>query len=493
MDRTTIEKLRIAIFTFNTGSEIFEQRAVKDYVAHMIKINGNNIPDIISINLQESSYGNPAKAFGTDRLIQYFLEEIKKKDPTVLLFEDKLIRYNSGGIIAIKTGVILNRNNSYIIDFIKYDPLHESILSVSDGQHFGKGSLIVQLTINKQDNVYRVIIVNSHLPFISSEIGQGKDERDQTIIETLAFLNKNTKDKDASNITRFIVGDLNYRVDFGMNKKKQEQYLELINKNATINGVRKYKKYDQMGLTMDSILMDYREGVDYEGTSFLPTYKFYKSDIDNFRIYQTIKNDQPRIPSWCDRILYSGDVTCLAYESFDNEYTKKSDHRPVLGLYEISEEGSHKLSEYPYSFVDVSKFSKINKSKDSIKGIITENNITNVNKIRRHSIVLHVLKEEDINANNHVYRRKYSMPAIEPEEPEEPEEILLRPSRKFVRRKSHSSEGMYNIITDVGSKIKNIFKGSHEKNIIKPIPNIHVNSEPIINIEDDLTGNNSGN
>lgn len=192
---------------------------------------------------------------------------------------------------------------------------------------------------------------------------------------------------------KFVVGDLNYRIvktnPFPLTNINKDKYLFYSHPNAVLKRVytllskvetKKLKKYiddhDELSLLKRKNLLvkEYNEGVKDMGPQFMPTCKMmidrdikkcrdyeYESDSRNEKfikkswskkILTTLDNCYKfghvnhRIPSWCDRILYStkndniSNITCLEYNSFTgSDLISKSDHIPVYGIYEIKEYG----------------------------------------------------------------------------------------------------------------------------------------------------------
>jgi hypothetical protein len=108
----------------------------------------------------------------------------------------------------------------------------------------------------------------------------------------------------------YVFGDLNYRID----NLSFEEALSLIHD----------RELDKLTVN-DQLLSEKKESVllsslKEDEITFMPTYKFEKGTS----VYNVKKK---RIPSFCDRILYRGNITTLGYNSF-LDY-KSSDHKPV--------------------------------------------------------------------------------------------------------------------------------------------------------------------
>lgn len=63
--------------------------------------------------------------------------------------------------------------------------------------------------------------------------------------------------------------------------------------------------------------------------TFPPTYKY----IVNGEGYDTGESGKVRVPSWCDRVLFRGPVSCRLYEHRPG--FNQSDHKPVVALLQI--------------------------------------------------------------------------------------------------------------------------------------------------------------
>lgn len=344
-------KLNAAIFTFNMQAQVYCIEQTKspnnltkhfsdcipsNFVSEFINIvtnaNHNILPEIFIINLQESSIGNPLKWFRSDKLIYAFYEHIKSIDSNYIIVKKKLEGVGNVGIRGLRTVLIINKNINARYNFKCYRPLFSGDISINKGQSYGKGAILLELYINSDNKQTDLQFINTHLPFIDSDIDQGKIYRDQTLMETLSYFNiKNSLSK------KFIIGDLNYRVDFGDNVELSNHYLQIFkNKDYQSLNLSDYRKFDQLNSTLHNILPDFQEGVNNNGPDFLPTCKLEKKLSDNnIRDYQLSKKGTNRMPSWCDRILYSKGVNCLLYCNFDYGNTYKSDHIPVIGLFQL--------------------------------------------------------------------------------------------------------------------------------------------------------------
>ncbi|XWV25694.1 hypothetical protein QJ857_gp0019 [Tupanvirus soda lake] len=354
--------LKVAVFTFNTEAQVFccscnEKKScglarklisyvstdcvrtdfVNEYINYISAQNAG-LPDVFIIGLQESSMSNPKKGFKSDQLLFAFKDCVSKINPNYVLVKEKLEGIGAEGIRGLRIGLLINKNFTTDFSFYFYKPLFESSLKISEGQHFGKGAILLELKVIKDAKNYHMHFINTHLPFLEKLNDQGKEIRDKTLQETLQSFEKKLKNETSESITKFIMGDLNYRIDFNNDEDISKKFIEQLNKNElNIDNINQYKDYDQLRKTLNSDLIAYKEGINNDGPTFLPTCKLEKKCPipKDGRKYQTSKGKTIRIPSWCDRILYSGNINCKLYQRFDSGFTCKSDHIPVIGLYEI--------------------------------------------------------------------------------------------------------------------------------------------------------------
>ena len=117
----------------------------------------------------------------------------------------------------------------------------------------------------------------------------------------------------------FWCGDLNYRIEM-----TKDEILE----DLEINDFSRMKKHDQLNMerSKNRVFCDFQEAE----INFPPTYKFERG-INEY------ESKQGRIPSWCDRVLYSHWPN-LKVDVKEYDYTPKvqsSDHRPVFSVLNI--------------------------------------------------------------------------------------------------------------------------------------------------------------
>lgn len=198
-----------------------------------------------------------------------------------------------------------------------------------DNLFMSKGAIVSYIILPK---VGRIAFICCHLPFDSNSLILCKDKdnvflRQNAINISNVCFNKIIEElvlKRSTPDFAVIFGDLNYRVSYKVftDPAKQPSLKELYD-------------YDELKSQMKKEnIFAFSEGIDNEGPNFLPTAK-----LDSNRDFKWGKYNQ-RIPSWCDRILYSQfkenkyRFNCLKYERFDYGVAMSmSDHAAVLGTY----------------------------------------------------------------------------------------------------------------------------------------------------------------
>uniref|UniRef100_A0A0K0CXM2 IPPc domain-containing protein n=1 Tax=Angiostrongylus cantonensis TaxID=6313 RepID=A0A0K0CXM2_ANGCA len=113
----------------------------------------------------------------------------------------------------------------------------------------------------------------------------------------------------------FWLGDLNFRVE-----KEPEEVMELIKSNAVL-GLLSTDEQLKRAVRKGEAFVGFEE----PAISFPPTYRFYVG---------TTEYDLKRTPSWCDRVLYKGDIISPVSYSCNQEVLV-SDHLPVQAVFNV--------------------------------------------------------------------------------------------------------------------------------------------------------------
>jgi len=251
----------------------------------------------------------------------------------------------------------------FYIKNISYKKMDVNIVNKIFGGKLFKGSLFLELIIEKTRKEYKFIIINSHL-YYKEDGNTGLQERTNEFFTIINYFKLPYFFENEYNI--FFCGDLNFRLfsikNNAINYEKESR--KIINnylKNDYKVFFEKYMKSNE--LTQSIINYEGKENkVDkfikniyksIETTGFSLTCKYEEIDNLNYKekINNTLSNKNfiiekhhiPRIPSMCDRILYSTnkDLT-LNYNNF-NMYSipKKSDHKIITLSFELESEKSN--------------------------------------------------------------------------------------------------------------------------------------------------------
>ena len=227
----------------------------------------------------------------------------------------------------------------------------------------GKGGLQITIDI---EGFGKYMFVNYHLPFKASRLNPDNPKRDELLyIQTDCFTNTYTSFIQENNPDYvFVMGDLNYRIQ-GLSEN------EMFNRDGSIQSDqfdKWYEDYDELHKLIDRLNYDegweivdpdneepdknhdskgLKEGVGNKGPGFAPTCKMMKGRETNCTdrmCYQVTHNDgNYRLPSWCDRVLYSHrnlskpHITPVTYNRVDEgDMMTCSDHAGVYGIFVIN-------------------------------------------------------------------------------------------------------------------------------------------------------------
>jgi len=341
----------ILIITFNTEAKQYTTEGCTDFFESIFNENQN--PDIIVICLQES------RGFG-DSILESFRKCYKGY---CKIADESLQSVGKEGYRGLRTYVLMKSNYYYISD---YSCKTNSIRTLS------KGSICVTLIWEDLS----LSFINSHLPFKKAEgKNQGLDARKEAFVN---FYNDHQKNiENFKNSLKFFIGDLNFRNNNECNNNEcnnnECNLIYVMDKiiGETSRGDPKevlhnnvYKKCDQLYKLLNSKDIFYNQftegirgenGKDGNGIDFKPTCKLKKGRpalttelTESSKRYNTQPNKYVRIPSWCDRILYSSAtennfyIKCDKYDSIDQDLTFQSDHAPVYGMYNIQSKAQPK-------------------------------------------------------------------------------------------------------------------------------------------------------
>jgi hypothetical protein len=197
----------------------------------------------------------------------------------------------------------------------------------------------------------KITFINCHFPFSPSRLKEFSEKKDEVLLqerlhEQNTFYNDVYRQFIQNNSANaiFWMGDFNYRVNvlpkpeefLTISDLKFRQDVHISSDNLTQLWKDLYENHDELLKQIKkNLIYAMNEGVDNQGPIFAPTCKLEKSET---RGYKMGKNKQ-RYPSWCDRVLYKGNVKNLLYKSWDyGNLMRHSDHASVFGIFEIPSE-----------------------------------------------------------------------------------------------------------------------------------------------------------
>lgn len=299
-------KNNIKIFCWNTQSKNFESLTfIQDIVNYFGEC------DLAVISLQEDSI--------RDSIIIPILTE--KLTDFVKLDSIELSGWGSTTYKALKNNLeykprglrLTIYKNKKIEKEIKTESLSFVCPSLRDSITWGKGCVAIKLIFNSQE----ITIANLHLPFSSKSL-KDKNARALSADWQAVCLEYIYKTLDSKNLV--LTGDFNFRIDYDSVKTLEH----IKNKNF-----KELYKYDELKKYLKTKNINMTEGVDNSGPDFTPTCKLVQKRENNEPIFNIGKYGQ-RTPSWCDRILYSGEITCNYYDRFEIGDMNLSDHAGII-------------------------------------------------------------------------------------------------------------------------------------------------------------------
>jgi hypothetical protein len=300
----------ILAVTFNQGNA---NNVNKDKLYKLMNLEEYKNKDIIVFSLQESS----------DYSITNNLQLIMYNH--ILIFNEYMYQFNLG---KLKMFVWLKKSISYNIIKTNTTRCKSSFFNIQPA----KGFIYIVFNIIQANKTKKIAICNTHLA----------SAPDDTYKRTkcLQQLYKAINHYKPNNI--FIMGDLNYRTTslnpLTIDQKKSISTYKcdnnLIKSTNTLCGpnpnidncsgdechiCKKMKNIDPLENVLNIDLKHTK--LQEANITFCPTCRFKEN------IYPR-QYDAKRYPSYCDRILYTGDIKVHTYDSYDISYS--SDHHAVL-------------------------------------------------------------------------------------------------------------------------------------------------------------------
>lgn len=193
------------------------------------------------------------------------------------------------------------------------------------GYHGNKGAVCIRFTLADSS----LCFVNVHLAAGQSKVSDRVKDLESCFSKDL--FKKDARDEDVARVyinggdgsligdheNLFILGDMNFRVN---------QHPKLAVQHVNNGRFEKLLQSDQLTIQMKKNISFPLRSFSEHDIAFAPTYKF---DVGT-DTYDS--SEKKRVPSWCDRILYRGNVECLSY---DAKVVRLSDHRPVVGRFDV--------------------------------------------------------------------------------------------------------------------------------------------------------------
>jgi hypothetical protein len=295
------------------------------------------------------------------RLIAAFQNALSEDYPKVVVAEAMgvgLTTFTKGTRRGLRMAVFARDS---LTDLIVGEPQFcapsQTIATLSlEGLVRGKGGVSVQVVTPKG----KLSLINMHLPFDSGSLGT--PERPKAVQFQLACMDQVYKavlDKAKPDYI-LTMGDLNFRAPDATWTFEDAPWA--VAGEIPTN----YHEHDELVQYRLNVDNTFQEGVDGGGIAFWPTCKMCASRtpgcvpqtnpckacqakakageceaaVYSKTPWTSTKGSEScyapeRAPSWCDRILYSSNVRCIAYDRYDEGSINLSDHAAVWGLFEL--------------------------------------------------------------------------------------------------------------------------------------------------------------
>ena len=305
-------KVNILCATWNIGGAPCQKCDISELFKKNIFYNENKSPDIVIVAMQEI-----VKLNFSNIVLNSNQEKINEWTQSIICNLEKVFKKDLYSPLKV-----LNLVGIYLVVLLKEDIKKNVFLlehNITKTGMYGtlgnKGFFTVTLQIF--DKIFS--IGSGHF-----EAGKGKNkERIDTLIQ---ILNKNINIQEDEFISFkevdywIILGDLNFRIELSY-----EDAISCIQE----------KNYDVL-YGMDQFNSSYEENdflkkyMKEKKISFDPTYK-YEKDSNEY----AFDEDKIRVPAWTDRIFFCKNkgIKNLTYDSITS--LRYSDHRPVVGAFEI--------------------------------------------------------------------------------------------------------------------------------------------------------------
>jgi hypothetical protein len=371
---TTKHIKSFGIISINTGQSSFNEIVTLTLDKETTnKFNKLNNMDIIIIGLQEDNPNSGST--------EYFQQKFNTHQLIKEEFIKGLVKLNFVRIkIIVLSKIPLKKSEIKVIKICDNS-------SCLIGRCCSKGLVAIKID--------DTLLINNHLPFKPKELetGQGLDKRIKQMNKLYEAINKkvnrnlmstkknkhkhkhkyNSRTRSRTNSFKIILpkhniiwfGDLNFRVDpndesktpkTNTNTPTMDKYKNLINDMTEKNYkyedkrqlVNNFKQSMKQYLEKDQLIKlqsnNKNQNTKKNKENYIPPFKIYENKIrftptckleeGTKDIYEVFSKNQPRIPSWCDRIIFNENTKNKYKITYDSLFFPiKSDHLAVFGTF----------------------------------------------------------------------------------------------------------------------------------------------------------------
>ena len=308
-----LKKIKILCTTWNIAGIPTKNYNISELFSKNVFNSESKSPDIIIMSFQEivklnftnilSITSNQESVAMWTKIIKSTLKNIYPKEKYL-----ELICLNLVGILILILIKNELKDNIFLVD-------HNTIKTGMYGTLGNKGFFTISLQCYN-----KIICVGS------GHFEAGKSKNEERINTLIQLLNMPINIKDNECITFkdvdywIILGDLNFRIDLSYEEAisliQEKNYNVLYDKDQ-FNNIYKKSKFLKKYMNEKKINFD-------------PTYKYEKESNE-----YAYDEDKVRVPAWTDRIFFSKKegIKMLSYDCVKN--LRYSDHRPVVGAFEI--------------------------------------------------------------------------------------------------------------------------------------------------------------
>ena len=363
--KSELKKIKLLCVTWNIAGIPNKNYNITELFTKNIFYNENKSPDIILISIQEIvklNLTNILSIKSNQEIIDSWTKLIKSTLKNIFPKENYL-EIKCLNLVGIFILILVKNelsNNIFLLD-------HNMTKRGMYGTLGNKGFFTISM------KCYDKII-----SFGSGHFESGKSKNEERINTLIQLLNKPLNIQDEELITFkevdywIILGDLNFRID--LSYEEAISFIQEKNYDFLYN-MDQFKS----SLERNNFLKQY---VNEKKINFDPTYKYEKESNE-----YAYDEDKIRVPAWTDRIFYckSEGIRMLSYECVKS--LRYSDHRPVVGAFEIDTYIKEK---------SISNMKKFNKKIEN-----NEIELIDINKNEKVEHDLNIVNQENKSDLNH--------------------------------------------------------------------------------------------